>query len=306
MLVLLNPAAGGGRALDRWEKIAPRLASRNKFQLHLLDGQTDGIQVLTDAIRCGETEIVAAGGDGTVNGVLNMLMNPELRDALGRVRFGAIGLGSSNDFHKPATSTMENCPCKLDFPHARLRDVGLLTAEINGTGVYRYFISNASIGTTADANREFNEPDRLLAELKRVCTPAAILYAALKTIMRHRNVTAMIASSETGTLHVSLSNLGVVKNNHFSGNMRYDAPIRLDNGFFGVHLCHGMNSQDLVHVLLSLSSGRFGGMRKTRSWTSSSLTVRATESVNVEFDGEIINTNVVRFEVLHNALKVCP
>ncbi len=306
MLIFLNPAAGGGRALERWDRIAPRLASRNRIQLHLLNGQTDARQVLIDAVQCGETEIVAAGGDGTVNAVLNMLMHPQLRDFLHHLRFGAIGLGSSNDFHKPVTARVESCPCKLDFAHARLRDVGMLTAEVNGTRVYRYFISNASIGATADANREFNEPDRLLNQLKHVCTPAAILYAALKTILRHRNVSAMIASSETGTLHVSLSNLGVVKNNHFSGNLRYDFPARLDNGLLGVHLCQGMNSQELVHVLLSLSTGRFDGRRKTRSWWSNSLSVWAAHAVNVEFDGEIINTSFVRFEVMHNALKVCP
>ena len=165
MLIFLNPAAGGGRALDRWDGIAPRLASLNGIQLHLLDGQADGLQVLIDAVQRGETEIVAAGGDGTVNAVLTMLMQPALRDNPGRLTFGAIGLGSSNDFHKPATDTVEDCPCKLDFAHARLRDVGMLTAEVNGTRVYRYFISNASIGATADANREFNEPDRLLDQL---------------------------------------------------------------------------------------------------------------------------------------------
>lgn len=306
MLIFLNPAAGGGRALDRWDRIAPRLASRNKFQVHLLDGQRDGLQVLIDAIRYGETEIVAAGGDGTVNAVVNLLMHAELRDALDRVAFGAIGLGSSNDFHKPATAALEDCPCKIDFAHARPRDVGMLAAEVNDSRVYRYFISNASIGATADANREFNEPDRLLKQLKRLCTPAAILYAAMKTIGHHRNVSAFIASPESGTLQVSLSNLGVVKNNYFSGNLRYDSPAPLDNGLLGVHLCHGMNSQELLHVLFSLSSGRFDGLQRTRSWSSRLLSVWTAQPVNIEFDGEIVTSNSVQFEVLHNALKVCP
>lgn len=306
MLIFFNPAAGGGRALNRWDKIAPRVASLNRIQLHLLDGHADALQVLINAVERGETEIVAAGGDGTVNAVLNLLMNPLLRDKLDSLAFGAIGLGSSNDFHKPATAAVEECPCKLDFTRARRRDIGMLTADVDGTRVYRYFISNASIGATADANREFNEPDRLLRRLKRVYTPAAIMYAALKTILCHRNITAMIASPETGTLHVTLSNLGVVKNNHFSGNLRYNTPARLDDGLLGVHLCHDMNSQELVHVLLSLSAGRFDGLRKTRSWWSNSLSILASRAVNVEFDGEIISSNFVRFEVIHNALKVCP
>src|SRR5512141_1510213 len=103
MLIFFNPAAGGGRALNRWDKIAPRVASLNRIQLQLLDGHADALQVLINAVERGETEIVAAGGDGTVNAVLNLLMNPLLRDKLDSLAFGAIGLGSSNDFHKPAT-----------------------------------------------------------------------------------------------------------------------------------------------------------------------------------------------------------
>ena len=305
MLVFLNPAAGGNRARERWDRIAPRLATDKKIQLQLLEERTDGSQILVDALRRGETEIVAAGGDGTVNFVLSLLMQQQVADSLGSVTLGAIGLGSSNDFHKPVTSTIEDCPCKLDFAHAHLRDVGRITVEVNGTGVCRYFISNASIGATADANREFNEPDRLLRLMKQLCTPAAILYAALKTIACHRDVTATIDSFESGNLQVSLSNLGVVKNNHFSGNMRYDSPAQLDDGLLGVHLCHGMNSQELVHVLLSLSAGRFSGLRNTRSWTSGALTVHSTRPVNVEYDGEIINASNLRFDVLHKALKVC-
>jgi diacylglycerol kinase family enzyme len=276
------------------------------IQVHLLEGHTNALQVLLDAVGHGEGRIVAAGGDGTVNAVLGMLMHERMRDALDQMTFGAVGLGSSNDFHKPATAALEGYPCKLDFPHARYRDVGMLSAEVDGKSVYRYFLSNASIGATADANREFNEPDRLLRELKHLFTPAAILYAALKTIARHRNVTAIIASPETGAIQVRLSNLGVVKNNYFSGNLRYDAPAQFDNGLFGVHLCHGMNTPELVHVLLALSSGRFSGLQKTRSWWTNALSVWTSKPMNVEFDGEILCTNSVRFGVLHNAMKVCP
>jgi diacylglycerol kinase family enzyme len=49
----------------------------------------------------GETDFVAAGGDGTVNAVVSALVENASPDALRRIRLGAVGLGSSNDFHKP-------------------------------------------------------------------------------------------------------------------------------------------------------------------------------------------------------------
>lgn len=306
MLVFLNPAAGGGRALSRWERIAPRITETTRIQVHLLGNQEDGLQVLEEAVKRGESEIVAAGGDGTVNAVLTMLMHESMRDALRGLTLGAIGLGSSNDFHKPASDIVETCPCKLRFADARPRDVGVLATGLNGTGVYRYFLNNASLGATADANRRFNEPDRLLRWLKRVSTPAAILYTALSTIAWHRDSTAIMTAPLAGSAQVRLSNLGVLKNSHVSGALHYDPPGLLDDGLLGIRLCQGMTRRELVRVLFALSRGRFSELPRTVSWSDSSLTIVTNEPVNIEFDGEITSSCSVRFTVMHNILKVCP
>jgi diacylglycerol kinase family enzyme len=131
------------------------------------------------------------------------------------------------------------------------------------------------------------------------------MYAALRTIVGHRGLPARICSPAVGEITTSLTNLGIVKNPHFSGDLHYPSPIRYDSGRFDIHLCHDMNLFEKVRLLRSLSNGRFWTMRKTRSWESAELTISSEVQFPVEFDGEVVVTKFARFSILPQYLKVC-
>jgi len=308
MLILINPYAGGSTAEKKWKTDGSEILTRlHGWAIHTLNGYNAAAQTIEEALNRGETDFVAAGGDGTVNSVLNHIVRFAGQKQRQNVRLGAVGLGSSNDFHKPFTSqSIHNIPYKLEFAQARFRDVGRLTFLEDGIWRTRYFLVNASCGITAEANRRFNGSDNILRTLKRVHTQSAILYAAIKTILQHRNFTAAISSSEGFSWRGELTNLGILKNPHFSGNLRYDIPTKLDSGKFGVALCEKMRRIDIFRLLNSLSRGKFKGLRRTVWFPTSSITVTADRPFLVETDGEIITTTAARFTVLPHYLKVCP
>ncbi len=76
-----------------------------------------------EAVAKGERAFIAAGGDGTVNLLLNAVM--ELGSGVTDIRIGAVGLGSSNDFHKPhgPDSVIAGVPVRVDCNSARPCDV---------------------------------------------------------------------------------------------------------------------------------------------------------------------------------------
>lgn len=309
MVVFLNPKAGAGSALRKWELVAPSLpSSPSPLRVFMLNGRSSLDEGVTQFLHMGETDFVAAGGDGTINTLLNSLLSPGTGSQGKICRLGAIGLGSSNDFHKPfiPEQFVDEVCCKIDFKHARPRDVGCVSIEENGTTMKKYFLINASVGITAEANRFFNNPDRILAHLKRVHTGSAILYAAFSTISSFKNVQTRLQDSSTGAFTTNLTNLGVVKNSHFSGNLSYDSPISYDDGNLQIHLCHDMKRWDVVRLFNALSHGKFRTIQNTRSWSSPSLTVSADHPFAVEFDGEIAVTKRATFSVLQKFLKVCP
>jgi diacylglycerol kinase (ATP) len=220
------------------------------------------------------------------------------------VRLGAIGLGSSNDFHKPldASRLLAGFPSRVALDRATARDVGVVRlVEEDGMTCTRYWLLNASIGVTADANARFNRHDGLLSSLKRYSTALAILYAAASAIShaRSRNLTLDGRLART-------TNLGVVKSPHFAGCFRYDSPPALHNGRLAVHSCGDMAVPRLLLTLLHLARGGFTGLPRTNSWETECLTVESEERFAVEYDGEITYTRRATFSVLPRLLRVSP
>jgi diacylglycerol kinase family enzyme len=309
MLVLINPNAGGGQALRKWAKVEPILrSSKPSLNEYVLDGEAATESTIARALEDGETEFVAGGGDGTVNGILNALLVLADKSRIQNISLGAIGLGSSNDFHKPFCQTrlIEGIPTSVDFAAAASRDVGCITYDDGHSYRTKYFLVNASVGVTAEANKFFNSPDKTLRSLKRFHVSSAILYAAAKTILSYRNIHAWVLSPETGLKAVDLTNLGVVKNPHFSGSLHYPTPADCSSGKFSVHLCHSLRRLGLFSLLGKLTRGRFDENETSCSWSTSALNVFADRPFATEYDGEIVTTTRAHFSILPKHLKVCP
>ena len=108
-LVALNPRAGGGRAGERWQRVRPSLSGRYACQQVSLDADGRWVSIVERAVTDGVRLFFAAGGDGTVNLLLNALRRTRGQVPLERLVLGAVGLGSSNDFHKPIGRTAATC-----------------------------------------------------------------------------------------------------------------------------------------------------------------------------------------------------
>ncbi len=291
-LVVLNPGARGGRGRELWSRLEGRVAERLRPRLV----ETDLAGAWTRELKSAGVRIfIAAGGDGTVNLLVNALA--EL-GPLDRFVLGAVGLGSSNDFHKPYRAAI---PLKVNPEGIGRRDVGVARyVAPDGSLRIRHFIVSAGMGVTARANAFFNS----LGALKRRWTQAAILYSAGRTIALHRNAPARIRVGDR-TERVEISNLSVLKTPYLSGSLRFDTPVAPDDGLFAVNLCDGMRRLDLARLLVDLSLGRFLGRPCRRSWRVPAVSVETDSPESLELDGEVVTARGVEFRILPEKIGVC-
>ncbi|MFI5263856.1 MAG: diacylglycerol/lipid kinase family protein, partial [Candidatus Kapaibacterium sp.] len=224
MVILVNPNSGGGNAMRKWNTIRHEFEHREDIHVIFTKSSKEAEAVIMECIIKGERHFIAAGGDGTVNALLQTLIVHS--DQYPDLALGAIGLGSSNDFHKPFSKDRKktNIPMQTDFSRLTMRDVGVVSyTNERGADREKYWLLNASIGITAEANAFFNlqTGSRMMRMAKKLNTKAAIFYAALRTILVYRNIQLTLeASSSKRTL--CMTNLGIVKSPHFAGDFTYD------------------------------------------------------------------------------------
>ena len=186
-LVVVNPGARHGTGRQRWQRVRRAVEERFEPEVMLLEGERSLDQSVERALREGIRAFVAAGGDGTVHALVNAIGRGRAGIAWSALSLGAVGLGSSNDFHKPCRSWCEGVPILLG--PAAPRDVArALYLDEGGVVQQRLFLVSASLGVTACANAFFNRGDALLRFLKRWWVGGAIAYAAARSVALHRSI----------------------------------------------------------------------------------------------------------------------
>lgn len=309
MLVLVNPTADGGRAGQRWSHVRSAIEDRfGAFDECVTRDPSTVRARIAEALASGERRFVAAGGDGTVNCVLNTLLDVASPAVFAEVVLGAIGLGSSNDFHKPRRPDRDvgGYPCRMEFAYALRHDIGHTEAVGDDGMLQRAWLLNASVGTTATGNWLFNQAAGLVGWCKRKSATLGMVAACFTAILRTRRLQVTLDGPDGTARTVRLRNLGVVKNPHFTGCLKYDSPYEPGSRRFFVHLLANNSLFDTFVTLARLARGRFDGRRSASSWQADHLTVASGTPFAVEGDGEVTLVRRATFAIAPQQIWVCP
>lgn len=275
------------------------------FETEVIISPDKLIHQVANTLKNGEQHLVAAGGDGTVHLILNAIMQLEAFD---QVTIGAVGLGSSNDFHKPFNpgSLINGIPVRVRFQNTVICDVIKINfIDQHGAEQTQYCLINASIGITAEGNALFNSGNRLISTLHAVSVDAAIIASALLSIFTFQDISCQLNIDNEEMISARISNLGVIKNPHFTGHLCYDTPIEPDDGVLGVNLCSGLTLVERIKMLAALHNHRFSELPKTQCWKAKKLSITSERSFALEMDGEVIQTDNVIFNVLPKRVRCC-
>lgn len=287
VLVILNGRAAGDEALRA--ALEARQASGTRFDVPTLAQGGDGRRVVAGLGTELPDLIIACGGDGTLNEVVNGLYDA---GRLEEVPVALMPYGTGNDF---ATG----CGIVADTPEVML-DRALNAAESRvdvGRANDRCFINAVSGGAGAEATAE--TPDWLKDGLGKL---AYFITGAIKA----GNLEGKEATFKAEGFEWSGKIVGFVVANgsHVGGNVCVAPEARLDNGLLHLTIFPERPFTELTAIAAHyLMPSREGKPEHVVTATAAAFTLEVAESLHMNLDGEPLEAQAMQFGILPSALR---
>ncbi|HWP82757.1 MAG TPA: diacylglycerol kinase family protein [Bacteroidota bacterium] len=295
ILVIINAHAGGGRGKSRWERLREALfVNGRRIDEHFTTQPGEATRIARDAARGGYTTIVAAGGDGTLNEVLNGVIHGD-QLVSPNVTLGHIGLGSSNDFLR---SVGRSRPGELLSTATTVDVVKLQCHHIYGTAIVRYFLLNSSIGMISRAIEIFNRPSFLRRLLRQIHPDTAAAIAGLNSVSRPVQFLCAISLDGSPMFEGIVNSVAIVKSPHLGGGMDYGTEYRPEDGRFSVVVFRKTSRLEMIWLMKKFYDGSVVDHRAVNRNSGSEAHITADGAPMIEADGELIGYLPARYTIL--------
>jgi YegS/Rv2252/BmrU family lipid kinase len=245
--------------------------------------------------REGCETLVAAGGDGTVNEVLNGIC--DVPDGLARTRLGVIPLGTVNVFAKEMEIPEEFRGAWQVIRNGRERSIDLPRAEFTGeqgNRECRHFILMAGAGLDSRAIGLVDWG------WKRRLGPLAYVWAGIRAMKPpHPQLTVRVAERSH---RVELAEVG--NGRFYGGRFPVFPNARLDDGVLDVTLFPRVGWLCALRVFLRLVTHRLSDSSSTILLQGREITFASEEPVSLQLDGDLVGHLPVTLTVRPQALRV--
>lgn len=287
--VIVNPAAGRGRARRAWQTVAPALRDAGLAYDEVLEDRPQLATPLAEAAaRRGYDIVVAAGGDGTVHEVVNGLMAAE---ETARPALAIIPGGTGNDFARAVGVSKDPLTAgRLLLSGVRRRvDIG----QVNE----RYFASIAGVGFDAEVAHKVNTWPKWIGGT------TVYLAAILRMLATFSPVPATVTLD--GQAHaVPMFLLAAANSPWYAGGMYMAPPARLDDGMLEVILAGDLTKLETLRVLPKVFSGEHLKHPKVSHTSAREIRVESEIPLWIHADGETVGRAPAVFRVIPRALDV--
>lgn len=269
------------------------------FHAAFTESAGDATRLAGDAVGRYEV-VVAVGGDGTTNEVVNGLIGEDGAVPSG-VALGVIPAGTGSDFLRSfgAPRSLEGAAGVIARGHRHDVDVGRARfVSFDGAPTTRYFINEAEAGLGAEACKAVD------ASSKRFGAVATYLWAIAVAMLHYRDQPVSFSMDGGPTETVMLNNVWIANGSYSGAGIRSAPSARPDDGLL-----------DVVRIVHAGLLRRLGGLGKLRSGAfvelphvdcgkARQVEVTAEGRVPVETDGEPVGVVPATFDLLPARLPV--
>lgn len=284
--IILNPSAGSIRDLDA---LTAGLAQLPDAELRLTNKPGSAARIAKTAIGKGRTTIVAAGGDGTLNEVIN-----GIGENFGDIRVGLLPLGTGNDFGRSISMPVD-LEAALDVIRAgETRAVDLVRVTSDEV---RYFVNVSAGGFSGLVD------EKLTPEMKKTWGPLAYLRSAAAALPELRAYRTTLALDNEESIMMELYNVVVANGRYVAGGRLIAPEASIDDGLLDVILIPQRPAAEMALMVAQIALGTHLSSEAVVYRRARKLTVNSKPGMWFNVDGELVGNEPATFEIVPRALR---
>ena len=286
--VILNPNAGTADQLSLLEG----LKQLGAVGLFTVQGPGHATEVARQAVREGFKRVIAAGGDGTLNEVINGLV-----DGFGKIELGLIPMGTGNDFARSVFIPPDPAQAVAILNANQIRTVDVVRVD-SGTPPSRYFINVSAGGFSSVVDEKLEKGSKdLLGTL-------AYAWSAIKALPELVEHSLRVVFDDDEVVEMSAYNIVVANGCYVAGGIPVAPSARLDDGLLDVMIFRAMPLSKMALMLPSVMAGEHLEDEDVLFRHARKVHITADPPFEFNTDGEVSGQSPVTFEVVPQALHV--
>jgi len=300
--VIINPVSAAGKTGRRQGQILDAVEKYlgKKISFYVTRKPLDACESARRAVLEGSDLIVAVGGDGTIQEVVNGMLSAAAQDysscELGILNWGT-GHGFAQSLRLP--DTLEEQLKLLSNGSGRPVDVGkIFYTDDAGNPASRYYVNECQVGIGSEVVRSVTPGD------KKLGGRLAFGVKTLSLLLRHPSQLIRVAID--GGPEIASRLIGVMATNgdYAAGGMNLAPMAQVNDGKLDLLLIHEQTLPLRLWNFGRIYSGKHIGSSKIDYCQAARVTLSSSETVSVGADGEVLGRLPCSIEVVPSAIRV--
>lgn len=296
-LLVMNPGSRSGKGQLLWTRYKTALdqaqATYECIETRHLGHACDIGRSVSDDIDV----VVAVGGDGTINEVLD----GAVQSGKPQLAMGVLYAGTSPDFcqfHGIPVDPDQALQTLLNGVHRKIDVVKVIFHKSDGEEVVSHLACSSNIGLGASVARISNRIRRYFGDT--IGTGLALLV----TILNNQRYDLKLKLDDTHLTLEQVNHLVVLKNPFIASGLKLDLDLKPDDGRLDVIAISQKTALGMCRLMPDFYTGRAVHRPDVLSRVASLVEVTADEPLEIEFDGDPRGYLPARFEIMPSQLSL--
>jgi len=306
--LIVNPKSAGGATQRHFDTISQAVRNAVGECPHAFtERPLHAAELTRKALGQGHDLVIAVGGDGTINEVVNGFFEEPRQGAESKplkpgAALGVLPRGTGGDLRRTIglDADVQRSAARLKGEKVAI-DVGRVDfTDDDGRPASRYFINVAEVGVGAKVVDIANASSKVLGG------KLTFMLASVRALVGWRDLPIRFSLDGGPFEETSVTTFAIANGRYFGGGMMVAPEAKLSDGLFHVTIWRGFTLADFALKSGSMYDGSHIKLKGTQTRTARTVRLEAagSEPIGVEVDGERIGRLPATFTVLPGALHL--